>query len=382
MAAIDFSEWLQRWWEQARGHALIALDPNGAITAWGGEAEVLFGFKSCEVIGQQCDVLFTPEDVEAGAPKKEMQIADSGSPAEDDRWMRRRDGSRFWATGILHAVRQDDGELIGYSKILRDRTDLKGQLEGLKRDVRKLSGTDGRKNRFITTLAHELRNPLSALGMAAEILALNPEDSESREFAVQTIKRQVQFSTRLIEDLLDVTRIKQGKLRLSSQLINLIEVIDRAVATVRPRASEKRQTIHTILDGGPVSVMADADRLQQVFVNLIQNAIKYTHEGGDVWVKLLLDGKEAAIKIEDNGVGISADLLPKIFDLFAQAETSEEYASGGLGIGLSVVKDLVRLHGGSVQVRSDGLSRGSEFIVRLPLAGPSEARPDDPRRHD
>jgi two-component system CheB/CheR fusion protein len=162
-------------------------------------------------------------------------------------------------------------------------------------------------------------------------------------------------------------------------LVNVIDVIESAVSAVSASAVEKRQSLHTILDGNPVTVMADADRLQQVFVNLIQNAVKYTHEGGDIWVKLLLDGKEAAIKIEDNGVGISADLLPQIFDLFAQAETSEEYAAGGLGIGLSVVKDLVRLHGGSVQVRSDGLGRGSEFSVRLPLAGESESRPDDPR---
>jgi two-component system CheB/CheR fusion protein len=380
MSLLDCNKYLRLWWDQAREHALIVIDSAGNIAAWGGDAEKLFGYEGSEIIGQNCDVLFTPEDIEAGAPAKERQIADAGAPAEDDRWMRRRDGSRFWATGILHALRHDNGDLLAYSKILRDRTDLKGQLEGLKREVRKLRGTDDRKNRFITTLAHELRNPLSSLGMAAEILALNPADAESRDFAIDAIKRQVEFSARLIEDLLDLTRLQKGKLRLNLVLVNVIDVIESAVTSVRSSALEKRQSLHTILDGHPVTVMADADRLQQVFVNLIQNAVKYTQEGGDIWVKLFLDGKEAAIKIEDNGVGISADLLPQIFDLFAQAETSEEFSAGGLGIGLSVVKDLVRLHGGSVQVRSDGLGRGSEFSVRLPLAGESEARPDDPRR--
>lgn len=376
----DFDQFLRLWWDQAREHALIMIDPKGDVVAWGGEAENLFGYKADEIIGQSCALLFTPEDVEAGAPVKERQIADTGAPAEDDRWMRRQDGSRFWATGILHSLRDEHGELLAYSKLLRDRTDLKGQLEGFKREVRKLRGADERKNRFITTLAHELRNPLSSLGMAAEILAMNPDDAESRGFAIHAIKRQVEFSARLIEDLLDLTRIQKGKLRLNLVLVNVIDVIEDAVRAVRASALQKRQSLHMILDGNPVTVMADADRLQQVFVNLIQNAVKYTPEEGGIWVKLLLDGKEAAIKIEDNGIGISADLLPKIFDLFAQAETSEEYSAGGLGIGLSVVKDLVRLHGGSVQVRSDGVGRGSEFTVRLPLAGESESRPDDPRR--
>jgi PAS domain S-box-containing protein len=380
MPLPEFDQLLRLWWEQSKEHALIVLDPSGVISAWGGEATPMFGYLANEIVGQQSDVLFTPEDVEAGAPLKERQIADAGAPAEDDRWMRRRDGSRFWATGVLHALNGPDGETLGYIKILRNRTDLKEQLESHKREIRKLQLSDERKNRFIATLAHELRNPLGSLAMAAEILRLNPEDQESRQFAASAIERQVQFSTRLIEDLLDLTRLQKGKLRLSLAKLDLRPVVEQAADEVRPLIREKRQALHMILGPSSVEVMADGDRLKQVFVNLIQNAAKYTQEQGDIWIKLFLDGKEVTVKIEDNGIGISADVLPQIFDLFTQAEAGEEFAAGGLGIGLSLVKDLVRLHGGSIQVRSDGLGRGSEFAVRLPLTGAGESRPDDPSR--
>jgi PAS domain S-box-containing protein len=153
MAWPNFEELLRLWWEQFREHALIALDRTGAIVAWGGEAESLFGYRSDEIIGKNCETLFTAEDVKAGAPLKERKIADAGAPAEDDRWMLRRDGSRFWATGVVHALHDASGQPIGYSKILRNRTDLKGQLETQKREIRRLQSNDERKSQFITTLA-------------------------------------------------------------------------------------------------------------------------------------------------------------------------------------------------------------------------------------
>jgi PAS domain S-box-containing protein len=373
-----FEELLPLWWNQVREHAVIALNPDGTVFAWGGDAERMFGYSATEIVGHDFAVLFTPEDVEAGAPLKERQIADTGSVAEDDRWMQRRDGSRFWASGVLHALADHEGRILGYAKVLRNRTDVKGLLEGQQREIRQLQLADDRKNRFISTIAHELRNPLSALGTAAELLRLNPSDDESREFALSAISRQVQFCRRLIEDLLDLTRIQKGKLRVNAQLADLCEIIRAAAAEVRPLIDQKGQTIQMILGDDPVQVSADPDRLQQVFLNLIQNAAKYTHQHGRIWVKLFLDGKEAAVKIEDNGIGISPDVLPKIFDLFTQADESEPFADGGLGIGLSLVKDLVRLHDGTVQVRSDGLGRGSEFVVRLPLAGAQAERPSSP----
>ena len=378
MSFPKIDELLKLWWDQAREFALIVLDPNGVVLVWGGEAEAIFGYQADEIIGKSADLLFTPEDVREGALLKERQIADAGAVAEDDRWMLRRDGRRFWANGVLYSLNDADGRQIGYSKVLRNRTDLKGQLESQKREISQLQAGEERKNKFITTLVHELRNPLSALSMAAEILKLSPDDPESRTFAVSAIERQVGFSRRLIDDLLDLTRLQKGKLRLNLVSLDLRTVVEQSSEVVKELINSKRQSLHLILGDAPVTVLADSDRLQQVFVNLIQNAAKYTQETGDIWVKLLLEGQEAAVKVEDNGIGISPEVLPGIFDLFAQAESSEEFSRGGLGVGLSVVKELVDLHGGSVQVRSDGLGRGSDFVVRLPLIGVDGSRPDDP----
>jgi two-component system CheB/CheR fusion protein len=364
--------------EQATEHALIMLDKRGRIVHWLGGAETIFGYAASEVAGKHHSMLFGPEDVVQGAPEKELTIADSGAPAEDDRWMRRKDGVRFWATGVLQAIRSADGAIIGYGKVLRNRTDLRARLEYLENEVEGLRAAEHRKNGFISTLAHELRNPLSSLVVAVEILQRNLQDSEDVAFAVAVVQRQVDMLRRLVDDLLDITRLSVGKVKLELIEVSLDGILKAAVETCRPFIDDRTHELHLIMGKQPVTVRADAMRLQQVFVNLIQNAVKFTEYGGDIWVKLLLDGKEAVVKVEDTGIGISPELLPRIFDLFTQDEFSGGRGKGGLGIGLSVVRDITRLHGGSVTVRSDGVGKGSEFTVRLPLAGPDADRPDSP----
>jgi signal transduction histidine kinase len=239
-----------------------------------------------------------------------------------------------------------------------------------------LEQTSDRKNRFISTLAHKLRNPLGSLVNAIQLLRLSGTQTEEEEFAVSAAERQVDTMRRMIDDLLDITRISTGKLRLDLRPESLNEIVTAAAATCRSIATERRQLMHLILGDSPVIVEADSVRLQQVFVNLIQNAAKYTQPGGTIWVKLIIEGRDAVVKIEDNGQGIAPDLLPRIFDLFTQADASSTESRGGLGIGLSVVKDLVRLHDGTVQVRSDGQGKGSEFVVRLPLGDVSQKATD------
>jgi PAS domain S-box-containing protein len=367
--------------EQATEHVLILLDTRGVITHWLGAAETIFGYRAIEVVGKRHSVLFTPEDVEQGAPDKELAIANAGAPAEDDRWMQRKDGVRFWATGVLQALRSAQGQAIGYSKVLRNRTDLKGRLEHLEREVESLQAAEQRKNVFISTLAHELRSPLSSLVTAAEILKLNLQETEDAAFAMAVVQRQLDAMRRLIDDLLDITRLSVGKVKLEFKDVSLSDVLKAAVEVCRPLIDDRTHNLHLIMGQQPVIVRADSVRLQQVFVNLIQNAGKYTQYGGDIWIKLLLDGQEAVVKVEDTGVGISPELLPRIFDLFTQAEFADR-SKEGLGIGLSVVKDITRLHGGSVTVRSDGVGKGSEFSVRLPLSGPKAKRPDRPAGDD
>ena len=374
----DANELLRLLSAQATEHAVILLDPQGTITAWLPAAEVIFGYSASEIIGERHSILFSSEDVQKGAPEKELAIASSGAPAEDDRWMRRKDGSRFWAVGVLEAIRSSDGALLGYGKVLRNRTDLKGQLEGLEKEIERLEKSGQRKNTFISTLAHELRNPLSSFAGAVELLQAILPDSEDATFAMAIMRRQIDSMRRLVDDLLDVTRISAGKLQLALREESLGEIVKDAVENCRPLINDRTHDFHLFLGDEPLIVQADAVRLRQVFVNLIENAAKYTEYGGTIWVKMLVEGQEAVVKVEDSGIGISADVLPRIFDLFTQAEFVGDHGKAGLGIGLSVVKDITRLHGGTVQVRSDGIGRGSEFVVRLPLAGADENRPDSP----
>jgi two-component system CheB/CheR fusion protein len=370
---------LQFLWEQATEHVVIILDCQGVITHWLGAAELVFGYKASEVIGQRHTMLFAPEDVKGGAPEKELAIAVTGVAAEDDRWMLRKDGSRFWAIGALQAIRGPDGALRAFGKILRNRTDVKGQIEHLESEIKSLHRGEERKNSFISTLSHELRNFLAAVSNAAQLLAVaSPQVSEENRFAVSVITRQVDAMKRLVDDLLDMTRVSAGKVKLQLEEVSLLDILNAAIDVCRPTLNDRTHSLHLHLGEVPVTVNADSVRLQQVFVNLIQNAAKYTEYGGTIWVKLLLEGQDAVVKVEDDGIGISPELLPRIFDLFTQSEFTGD--KSGLGIGLSVVRDITQLHGGTATVRSDGVGKGSEFTVRLPLAGPSRDRPDSPAR--
>lgn len=275
-------------------------------------------------------------------------------------------------------MRSSDGAVIGYGKVLRNRTDLKGQIESLENEIRTLKHAEERKNSFISTLAHELRSPLSSLTSAAELLKFELRNTQDAAFAMSVVQRQIDSMRRLVDDLLDITRISVGKIKLDVREVALGEILKAAIETCRPLIDDRTHELHLILGKEPVIVPADAARLQQVFVNLIQNAAKYTEYGGNIWVKQLVEGREAVVKVEDTGIGISADLLPRIFDMFTQAEFAMDGGAEGLGIGLSVVRDITRLHGGTVTVRSDGIGKGSEFTVRLPLAGESAKRPDSP----
>ncbi len=354
---------------QSREHALIILGTDARVLWWSPGAEFMFSRKCADMIGQPTSVLFTPEDVQKGIPEQEIEIARGFGKAEDDRWQVRPDGSRFWATGMLTALRDESGNLLGYCKIIRNRTDLKEQLDTLHNQVEALTKLDQQKNIFLATLSHELRNPLTPLVNAVQLLRMNSPVLGNMEFPVKLIERQVDFIRRLVDDLSEVTRVSLGKVRLDKRHILLRDVLSNAIEATRPLLEERRHNLQLVLPSDPIALQGDADRLYQVFVNLINNAVKFTPDEGRIWVKATTEGDEAVVRVEDTGVGIPHEMLPRIFDLFTQVDTPISH--GGLGIGLALVKDLVALHGGSVQVRSEGMGKGSEFTVRLPL------RPND-----
>jgi signal transduction histidine kinase len=267
-------------------------------------------------------------------------------------------------------LRDVAGKVIGFGKLLRNSTDLKEQIETLRNRAEELVRADEHKNLFLSTVSHELRNPLAPLSNALQLIrAIRPND-EGLLYPIKLIERQVEFIRRLVDDLLDVTRISVGKVQLELEPIDLRDVVTRAVESTRPLISQRRHSLVQHLLDAPLIVNADADRLEQVFINLLTNAAKYTPEGGRIEIRASTGQTEAWVHFRDNGIGIPTEMLPHVFELFTRGEIAAEQAKEGLGIGLSLVKQLVELHGGSVQVRSEGQAKGSEFTVRLPLAAP------------
>ena len=353
---------------QSEEFAIILADPGGRILHWSYGAERVFGYSADAVRGKSLDVLFRPEDRAAGFPEHERDIALADRAAEDDRWMARADGSAFWASGSLFALRDAGGQPVALAKILRNRTNVKEQLETLRARVEALEAGARRKDEFLSTLSHELRGPLMPLATAAGIIRLNAPSNESTAQALKVIERQMQVLQRLVDDLLDSSRIEAGKMQLDLERLAIGSILAAALEDCAPIIRQKEHDAKLILPTRDILVNADRDRLHQVFVNLVTNAAKYTPHRGMIRVSATVEGREAVVTVEDNGIGIGPETLPAIFDLFTQAESARGLSQGGLGIGLALVKNLVTLHGGSVQVRSDGLGKGSQFHVRLPLA--------------
>lgn len=602
--------------ENVQGHAIFILDPKGRVQTWNAGAERLLGFAADEITGQPFELFFTPEDRRAGVPEHEVRRALTTGRAADDRWMVRKGGERFWCIGAMSVLRDDSGQVRGFAKIMRDRTDFKRaaeearqaerrtravlesiddaflavdahwkityvnghaeRLHGVQRDAvlgrsywevfpqagggpfegpirqamrdrrplrvegrdasldrwleveacpveggglsiyqrdeterkqiegalreseqryrllvntvpgvvwsrlpdgsidflsdrwyeytglsrqgdpgkdwrsvvhpddlpgvlerwarsagsgepyraeyrvrraqdgeyrwwlaegvpvrddqgaivrwfgasvdihehqlaeQELRDADRRKDEFLAMLAHELRNPLAPIRSAVHVVKLKGFTDPDLVWARDVIDRQVGRMARLLDDLLDVSRIGRNVLELRPGRIDLATVIEGAVETSQPLIEQMRHPLSIQWPDEPIVVEADESRLAQVFSNLLINAAKYSDEGGRIWLTVDRRGDEAVVSVRDEGIGLDPAILPNLFDLFSQAAPARERALGGLGIGLSLVKGLVELHGGTVAVHSEGVGKGSEFLVRLPIAQTAEG-PSPPR---
>ncbi len=230
-----------------------------------------------------------------------------------------------------------------------------------------LAETDRRKSEFLAMLAHELRNPLAPIRHAARLLATAPDVSAETSEEVAMVERQVVHLARLVDDLLDVSRISQGKIGLKLERADFNQLVEHAVASIRTAAKERGHELSVKLAEGPAWMSADPTRMEQVVSNLLSNAVKYTEPGGRISVTIEADPGTATLRVRDNGIGITPTMLPQVFELFVQVEPGAARSQGGLGVGLSLVKSLVEMHGGTISAHSEGSGRGSEFVVRLPL---------------
>lgn len=359
--------WLRLLLEQTKDHAVILIAVDGTITAWLKGAEHLFGYSRGEVQGQHFGLLFNPEDRRAGVPGHELGTAALVGWAQDDRWHQRKDGSMFWGSGTTFAVQEADGPLLGFGKIVRDRTDLRTQVDTLKHRLRLEAQARRRQDLALATLAHELRNPLAPLMTATQVLQRLMPGDEPFQQPLRIIERQAAALQRLLDDVMDSVQLKTGKLRLAVSSVSLQQELEVAMAAVQARAKARGIEITPVLPGIDIRLEVDRDRFQQIIVNLLDNALKFTPPAGRVWVKADVSNAQAVVRIEDTGCGIAPEAQAWIFRLFTQGPHTSAGRMGGLGLGLTLVKNLVELHSGTVSVRSEGLGKGSEFTVRLPL---------------
>ncbi len=371
---------LQKQSEETKAHlasivessddAIVSKDLDGTILSWNRGAEKIFGYREEETIGKSIMLIVPPDRQD-----EENQILETlrrgGRVYHNETVRIGKDGRRIDVSLTISPVHNETGRVVGASKIARDVTERNRAAEALR-------NADRRKDEFLAMLAHELRNPLSAVSSAVELLGM-PGGAEHLESSRKIIGRQTHHLVRLVDDLLDMSRITRGIVTLRKSAIDAVTAIDRAVETVAPIIEARRHELEVIVDKKPLWVDADATRLEQVIANLLTNAARYTDPGGQIHLKAERQNKTIAITVRDDGIGISAELLPHLFDLFSQSERSSDRAPGGLGIGLTLVKSLVELHGGSVEAKSGGLGQGSEFTVRLPALEGSARKRKRPR---
>ncbi len=341
------------------------------------------GVESQEVLGNAWTYFMHPEDRDGWAAAY-AQAVSGLQPFEHQFRFRRGDGEYRWMMSVALPQFGPAGKFAGYTGASFDITSLKSAEVSLRT-------ADERKDEFIAMLAHELRNPLAPITNIVQIMRAQQLDAKTLTWAHEVLDRQLRNIGRMVNDLLDVSRISHGKIQLHPERVELTELVARAVDALRAtiEAGEKEITIE--LPAAPVVMVADPVRLEQVIGNLVHNAVKFTPQGGHISVRTTVNdgGTAVAISIRDDGDGIASDALPRVFDRFVQGNTSLDRAQGGLGIGLSLVRGLVELHGGTIEAKSDGPGRGSEFIVRLPLRGlpapqaqppPAESRASGPHR--
>jgi len=356
--------------ERVEDYAIFAMDLAGRVVYWNEGASHITGFAAEEMVGRTFETIFAPEDVEAGVPQQELLAAAGAGRAADERWHVRKDGSRFWALGIVVPIRSASDEVIGFGKFLRDRTDLKQMQETLQAQNVALQRADQAKDNFLATLAHELRNPLAVMTNSVHMLRRLVGTNEVTQGEVDRIQRQIRQTQRLVDDLSDLARARGEKIHIDRKQLDLRLVAREAVDAVLPQAQERQHKLDMFLTETPIMISGDPNRIHQIFVNLLTNAIRYMQPGGTIGIGISLEDKEAVVRITDSGIGIPPDKLASIFELFTQVHEDHSESQAGLGIGLALARELVTLHGGSIQASSEGPGKGSQFIVRLPVAAP------------
>ena len=353
--------------------AIISKTIDGVITSWNAGAERMFGHSASEAVGRHITLIIPPD--RHAEEEQVLARLRRGERVDHFETVRmRKDGTAVDISLTVSPVRNASGAVVGASKIARDISDRKGMeraraaLLAREQEARAAAEETNRlKDDFLAVLSHELRTPLNTAMGWVRLIESGQLAAEDAHKGIHAIRRSLDQQLRLINDLLDLTSMAAGKTQIAPEYLDLCELVRLSAEAWRAPAATAKIEVVTSLEG-PVPIYGDPARLDQVFSNLMANAIKFTPQGGRVSVSVGLRGSEACMVVADTGRGIESDFLPHIFKRFRQAETSTTRTVGGVGLGLAIVRSLVELHGGNVRAESDGAGRGACFTITLPLA--------------
>jgi len=346
--------------------AIIRKSLEGTIQSWNHAAQRLFGYAAAEAVGRNISLI-----VPADRSDEDRQIITRLLAGEHvnhfDTVRLRKDGSSIDVALTISPIKDENGQIIGISKTARDITEEKAAEKRIYGLMTELKDADRRKDEFLATLAHELRNPLAPIRNSLEVMKRANGRGEVIEQSRAMMERQLVQMVRLVDDLLDISRITRNKVELRKQRVELASILHHAIEMCQPHIQNSEHRIELNLPPEPIYLNADPVRLAQIFSNLLNNACKFTESKGRIGLTALHVGNDVLVTVKDNGIGIPPEMLPKVFEMFTQLNSSLERTHGGLGIGLTLVQRLVEMHGGTVTAHSEGVGTGSEFVVRLPV---------------
>ncbi|MDB5805336.1 MAG: chemotaxis protein CheY [Betaproteobacteria bacterium] len=350
--------------EGVQDYAVYMLSPEGIVTSWNTGARRIKGYDAADIIGRHFSQFYSSEDIDANKPWAELAMAREHGRAEEEGWRLRKDGSRFWARVVVTALYDATGALHGFAKVTQDLTQ--------RRQSEALAETASKVNDFIAILAHELRNPLAPIRNAVRLQLLPNVDQDKKTMASEIIDRQSAQLSRIVDDLLDITRINRGTFSVEHAPCDIANVIEHAIETSRPGIEAARHTLDVEILDKHLVVEGDELRLAQVLSNLINNAVRYTPVGGHITVTASRQqGREGHpevhVSVADNGRGIAPEMIKPIFGLFVQAKDHAARPSAGLGVGLALARSIVELHHGTLEASSAGIGQGAEFVIKMPL---------------
>lgn len=371
--------------QEIKDYAIFVLDPKGRIVTWNAGAQRLKGYTREEVIGRHFSIFYPAVDRENKKAQHELEIAVTEGRVEDEGWRLRKDGTRFWANVVITPLYDHDGRLRGFAKVTRDLTERKKAEERKAQEAelledrvkertvelgllnQELEEANRMKDEFIATLSHELRTPLTAVTGWVQLLRSGELSDTQQEKALEVIYRNLTVQEQLINDLLNVSRIVTGRMKIELQPAYPAPMIEEAIDSLRPTIEAKSLRLTLDLDSRVGPIQLDPPRFHQIVWNLVSNAVKFTPKKGHIHVSLKRLNSRLTFQVADSGEGIDKRFLPYVFERFRQADSSRARPHGGLGIGLAIAKHLVELHGGTIFAESEGVGKGSAFSVTLPI---------------